>query len=167
MFFFTQAGVFAFLKTYVMATGFGSLGTFFTVYTLTAITQRLVGGWVPDRFGLTRVLVPALLSFAVGLMLLGIAKTVWVVWIAGFFGGLGHGYAFPILLGLVSQRARPMERGTAMAIYTTIDDGAVLLAGPALGLVIEALGYAAMFTSAAGFLAGVTVLFWLWDRRSS
>jgi predicted MFS family arabinose efflux permease len=44
MFFFAQAGVFAFLKTYVMATGFGTLGAFFAVYTLTAIAQRLVFG---------------------------------------------------------------------------------------------------------------------------
>lgn len=163
--FFAQAGVFAFLKTYVMEAGFGSLGAFFTVYTLTAIIQRLVGGWIPDHFGLTRVLAPALLAFVLGLLLLSEAEGVWVVWIAGFFCGLGHGYAFPILLGLVSQRARVMERGTAMAIYTTIDDGAVLLAGPALGFLIETLGYSPMFRSVAGLLAGTTVLFFFWDRR--
>ena len=164
-FFFAQSGVFAFLKTYVMATGFGSLGTFFSVYTLTAITQRLVGGWVPDRFGLTRVLGPALLSYALGLWLLGMAESVGLVWVAGFFCGLGHGYAFPILLGLVSQRARVTERGTAMAIYTTVDDGAVLMAGPVLGLAIEALDYSAVFRGVAGGLVAATVLALLWDCR--
>jgi MFS family permease len=164
MFFFAQAGVFAFLKTYVMATGFGTLGAFFTVYTLTAIVQRLVLGWVPDRLGLKRVLGPALLAFVVGLLLLSVAGSAWEVWAAGFFCGVGHGYAFPILLGLVSRRTRATERGTAMAIYTTIDEGAVLVAGPALGFLIETMGYAPMFRSVAGLLAGTTVLFLLWDR---
>jgi MFS family permease len=164
MFFFAQAGVFAFLKTYVMATGFGTLGAFFTVYTLTAIVQRLVLGWVPDRLGLKRVLGPALLAFVVGLLLLSVAGSAWEVWVAGFFCGVGHGYAFPILLGLVSRRTRATERGAAMAIYTTIDEGAVLVAGPALGFLIETMGYAPMFRSVAGLLAGTTVLFLLWDR---
>ena len=164
IFFFAQAGVFAFLKTYLMATGFGTLGAFFTVYTLTAIVQRLVLGWVPDRLGLTRVLGPALLAFAVGLLLLSVAGSAWEVWTAGFFCGVGHGYAFPILLGLVNRRARVTERGAAMAIYTTIDNGAVLVAGPVLGFLIETLGYTPMFRSAAGLLAVTTMLFWLWDR---
>ena len=165
MFFFAQAGIFAFLKTYVMATGFGTLGAFFTVYTLTATVQRLLFGWVPDRLGLIRVLGPALLAFVVGLMLLSVAGSAWEVWIAAFFCGVGHGYAFPILLGLVNRRARMTERGAAMAIYTTIDDGAVLVAGPALGFLIETVGYAPMFRSVAGLLAGTTVLFLLWDRK--
>jgi MFS family permease len=164
MFFFAQAGVFVFLKTYVLATGFGTLGAFFTVYTLTAIVQRLGLGWVPDRLGLSRVLGPSLLAFAVGLLLLSTAGSAWEVWTAGVFCGIGHGYAFPILLGLVNRRARVTERGAAMAIYTTIDNGAVLVAGPVLGFLIETMGYAPMFRSVAGLLAGTTVLFLLWDR---
>jgi MFS family permease len=167
MFFFTQAGVFVFLKTYIMATGLGTLGTFFTIYTLTAIVQRLLLGWVPDRFGLTRVLGPALLAFAVGLLLLSVAGSVWEVWSAGFFCGVGHGYVFPILLGLVNRRARVTERGAAMAIYTTIDNGAVLVAGPVLGVLIETMGYTPMFGSVTGLLAATTVVFWLWDRGRS
>ena len=164
MFFFAQAGVFAFMKTYIMATGFGTLGAFFSVYTLTAIGQRLVFGWVPDRLGLTRTLGPALLAFALGLLLLGVAGNVWEVWSAGFFCGVGHGYAFPILLGLVNRRAPVTERGTAMAIYMAIDNGAMLVAGPVLGWLIESMGYAPMFRSVAGLLAGTTVLCLLWDR---
>lgn len=58
-----------------------------------------------------------------------------------------------------------MERGAAIAIYTAIDDGAVLVAGPVLGFLIETMRYTTMFKSTAGLLAGATVLFFLWDRR--
>jgi MFS family permease len=146
-----------------MASGFGTLGAFFTVYTLTAIMQQLALGRVPDRLGLTRVPGPALLTFVVGLLPLSVAASAWEIWTAGFFCGICHRYAFPILLGLVSRRTRVTEHGTAMAIYTTIDDGAVLVAGPLLSFLIETTGYAPLFRSAAGLLAGTTVLFWLWD----
>jgi MFS family permease len=164
-FFFAQAGVFAFLKTYVLFTGRGTVGAFFTVYTLTAIVQRLVLGWLPDRLGLKRVLGPALLAFTLGLLPLSRAQSVWEVWAAAMCCGLGHGYVFPILLGLVSQRAYVTERGAAMAIYTPLDEAAVLVAGPALGFLIETMGYATMFGGAAVLLAGATGVFFLWDRR--
>jgi predicted MFS family arabinose efflux permease len=165
VFFIALAGVFTFLKTYVMTTGFSTLGTFFTIYTLTAIVQRLTLGWLPDRLGLKRVLGPALLAVVTGLVLLSLARSAWDVAIAGFFCGLGHGSAYPVLLALVSRRARVTERGAAIALYTTIDDGAILLAGPMLGVLIEATGYAQMFGSLAGLLTLATVVCWRWDRR--
>ena len=164
VFFIALAGVFTFLKTYVLVTGFGSLSTFFTIYTLTAVVQRLALGWLPDRVGLLLVLGPALMAVVVGLVLLSVASNAWMVWIAGFFCGLGHGCAYPVLLGLINRRARTAERGAAIALYTTIDDGAVLVAGPVLGYLIEATGYAPMFGSLAGLLAVTTLLYWGWDR---
>jgi predicted MFS family arabinose efflux permease len=100
----------------------------------------------------------------VGLLLLSVAGNVWAVWSAGFFCGVGHGYVFPILLGLVNRRARVTERGAAMAIYTTIDNGAMLVAGPLLGMLIETVGYTPMFGSVAGLLVATTAFFWLWER---
>jgi MFS family permease len=93
------------------------------------------------------------------------AQSVWEVWAAGVCCGLGHGYVFPILLGLFSKRAYATERGAAMAIYTTIDEGALLMAGPAFGFLIETMGYATMFGVASVLLAGATGVFFLWDRR--
>ncbi|MGE3538332.1 MAG: MFS transporter [Candidatus Tectimicrobiota bacterium] len=164
-FFIALAGVFTFLKTYVMATGLGSLGTFFTIYTCAAMVQRLALGGLPARLGLSRMLAPALLAVVLGLTLLSTARQPWMLWCAGLFCGLGHGCAYPVLLGLVSRRARVSERGTAIALYTTIDDGAILLAGPALGLLIEVAGYRYMFGSVAGGLALTALLCWRWERQ--
>ncbi len=165
IFFVTMSGVFAFFKTYAMATDLSTVGTFWAIYTLTAVVQRLTLGWLPDRLGLQRMLPPALLFYALGLALLASASQAWMVWLAGVSCGLGHGFGYPILLALVTRRARETERGAAMAVYTAIDDGAVLIAGPALGLVIEHYGYAVMYGGSAVVLAGTALLCGVWDRE--
>jgi MFS family permease len=158
-FFVTMAGVFVFYKAWVLESGLGTLGGFFTVYTGTAIVLRVLLGWVPDRTGPVLMVVPSLLAYAAGLVVLGIADAVWQVIAAAFLCGIGHGYGFPVLLSLVHERVRNAERGTAMSIFTAIDDGSVLVAGPALGLVAEAAGYDGMFLVAAGLLIAGTLVF--------
>lgn len=164
-FFFSMTGIVTFMKTFLMDTGITQLGVFFTIYSLTAIALRVLLGKVPDRLGLERVVVPSLLAYAAGLLLAGSAQVLWHVVVVALLCGLGHGYSFPILLGLVSQRARDAERGSAMAIYTMIDEGALLIAAPFLGFVIESMGYAVMFRVAGGFLVVSVAVFLFWDRR--
>lgn len=158
-FFFAMAGVFVFFKTWVLATGLGTLGGFFATYTGTAILLRLLLGWVPDRVGALRMVVPSLLCFAVGVATLAVASQLWHVALAAVLCGTGHGYGFPVLMSLVTERTRPAERGAAITIFATIDEGAVLVAGPLLGLAADALGYSGMFIAAAGVLAVAVLVF--------
>lgn len=156
---------FAFMKTFVLARGAGSVGLFFTCYSLAAIGLRVGFGRLPDRVGPKRALFPALGSLAVGLALLAHAESAAIVGVAGVLAGLGHGFIFPILLGLVVARARPTERGAAMALFTALFDGGMLLGGPAFGALVRGAGYDAMFLAAAGLVAAAAVAFALWDRR--
>jgi MFS family permease len=50
---------FVFIKTFVEETGIGSVGLFFTTYTASALVLRVFFGWLPDRYGPKRVLLPA------------------------------------------------------------------------------------------------------------
>jgi len=159
------AAHFAFLKTFILATGIGSVGLFFTAYSAAAIVLRLFFGWIPDRIGPTRALHPSLGLLALGFVLLAFASTATEVAIAGALCGLGHGFTFPILSGLVVSRARPAERGAAMSLFTALFDGGVLIGGPLLGATIRFAGYPAMFLTAAGMLVVGSIIFGLWDRQ--
>jgi predicted MFS family arabinose efflux permease len=159
------AAHFTFLKTFILATGVGSVGLFFTTYSIAAVVLRLFFGWVPDRVGPTRALHPALALLAAGFVLLAFAATPTAVALAGACCGLGHGFTFPILSGLVVSRARPAERGAAMSLFTALFDGGVLIGGPVLGTVIRTSGYPAMFLTAAGMLVVGAVVFAVWDPR--
>lgn len=158
------AGVWNFLKLHVDATGVGSVGLFSSAYSLTAVALRLGLGWLPERVGPKRVLLPALATQAAGIALLAQAESAGALAAAGLLCGLGHGFTFPILSGLVVTRARDSERGAALSLFTALFDAGVLVGGPLFGAVIEAAGFRAMYgTAAAGVLAGLGLFAW-WDR---
>ena len=158
------AAMFTFLKPFVMDTGAGTVGVFFSGYTGVAILFRVFLGWLPDRLGAVRVLLPSLALQATGFFLLARASSQEEVLVAGVLCGAGHGYAFPILFGLVVTRCREADRGSAMALYTGLFDVGVLLGGPSLGYLIDRAGYPAMFATAGGLVAVGAVVFAIWDR---
>lgn len=158
---------FTFVKTFVLETGIGSVGLFFTAYSVAAIVLRLGFAWVPERVGPKRALVPALATLAIGYVLLAAATTPGAIAVAGACAGLGHGFTFPILSGLVVDRARTAERGAATAIFTALFDGGALVGGPFLGAVIRDVGYGAMFLCAAVLVSLGGVVFLVIDRRTA
>jgi predicted MFS family arabinose efflux permease len=158
------AAFFTFLKTFVIATQVGSVGLFFGAYSAGAIGLRLGFARVPERVGPKRALFPALGAMIAGLILLPLAWSSAAVAVAGTLCGLGHGFTFPILLALVVTRARPSERGAALAIYTALFDAGILAGGPLLGAVIDAAGYTAMFFTAAGLVILAAGVLAVWDR---
>ena len=160
------AANFTFLKTYVMATGIGSVGLFFTCYSVAAILLRIFLAWVPDRIGLKRALFPSLGAVALSFILLAFAATPFAVGMAGVLGGLGHGFTFPVLSALVVERARPSERGAAISIYTALFDAGALIGAPVLGAVIHLAGYTAMYLVSSVLMVGGAVAFALWDREA-
>ena len=60
--------------------------------------------------GPKRVLLPALAALATGFAVLAVADQARDVWIAGVLCGLGHGFTFPILFGMVVTRTRDADR---------------------------------------------------------
>lgn len=160
------ASVFTFLKRFVDDSGLGSVSGFFTAYTAIALVLRVGFGWLPDRVGPLRVLVPALVSLAVAFGLLATARSGVDVTLAGLFFGIGHGYTFPILFGLVVTRARDADRGSAMGIFTALFDVGVVLGGPLFGALITGFGFPVMFQAAAAIVALGTAVFLYWDLRT-
>jgi MFS family permease len=164
-FFFSMSSVFVYMKTWVLESGIGSVGLYFAVYSGTAISLRVFFGQVPDRLGAARAAAPTLLLYAVGFLVLAGADSTGLFILAAVLGGIGHGYGYPVLLTLVADRAGSAGRGSGVAVYGAIDDGAVLVAAPVLGFVIEASGHPAMYL-AAGTLVVLTVVAYRLNRSS-
>jgi len=156
---------FTFLKTFVESTGVGSVGTFFAVYSVTAILLRVVGNRVPGRFGEQRVLVISLLSLAGGTFLLASAQTATAVTVAGIACGAGHGYAFPILYSLVVTRSSDADRGAALSGFLSFFPLAGLLGAPALGWTIRHFGYPTMYTAVGVVTVAVVAIYVVRERQ--
>jgi len=159
-------GVFVFVKRFAMETQVASVGAFFTAYTGAAISVRVVGGRLPDRVGPKRVLLPALATLVGGLAFLAIARSAREVLAAGVLCGVGHGFTYPILSSLAVSRARELDRGTAIAILTSLPDVGALVGAPLLGWILERGGFGAMFGAAAAMFALGSAVFVGWDRRA-
>jgi MFS family permease len=171
------AGVFIFIKPFVMETGYGTVGLFFTSYTAVALVLRVFFGWLPERVWPKRLLFPALFAMALGFVLLALARSAGEVAWAGLLCGAGHGFTFPILFGMVVTRARDAERGAAMSIFTALFDAGALIGGPLFGLLhgqslplggaVVAMGYTLVYGAAAAIVVVGAVGYALLDRGRS
>ncbi len=160
------AAVFTFVKTFVLDTGLGSVGLFFGAYSAAAVVLRLFFGRVPERIGPKRALFPALGALVVGLAGLAFARSAAAVTIAGVFTGFGHGFTFPILSGLVVERARAAERGLALSLFTALFDVGGLFGAPLFGALLATTGYATMYGTAAALALAGAVAFAFVDPRA-
>ena len=157
--------LFTFTRTYVDERQIGSTGLFFGVYGLSAAAMRVFGGRYYDRVPQRQFVVGALVSYGLSLAVLALAVSVpWLV-AAAVFAGVAHGAVFPILTSQVVARARTAERGSAMAIFTSIFDIALLLAAPAVGFLIDGFNYKVAFGCVAIALGVGAVVYGIWDRR--
>lgn len=159
------ASYFTFLKTFVEHAGVGSMGSFYSAYSIAAIALRVALGWVPDRFGPRRTLVPAMAATVVGLVLLSRVGSDAEVMVAGLLCGAGHAFVFPILSALVVSRADDGERGAALSMFTALFDLGLLVGGPLLGAVLAWTDYGVMFDCAAVVGVVGVVGYLAWDRR--
>ena len=157
--------VFTFVKTFIVATGIGSMGRFFGAYATTAVLLRVFLGWLPDRLGARRMVGIAMSCYACGFIALAWADTPFDVLVAGFLLGAGHGYAFPVLLSLVVTRSPDRERGAATAFFMALDWLSLLLAGPIVGYAIERIGYGQSFLGVGLTIALGTGVFYVLDHR--
>lgn len=155
-----------FMRTFVDATGVGSVGLFFACYSTVAVLLRLAFSWLPDRAGYPRVLYPALAATVAGVGMLAVTDSAGELATAALLAGTGHAFVFPILSRLIVERSPAENRGAAMGLYTAAFDLAILAGGPLLGLVIELAGYPTMFTLLALLVALGAGGFARLDRRT-
>ncbi len=157
--------IFTFTRTFVADRGVGSTGLFFGVYGVTAASMRILGDRHYDRVPHRPLVAGALLAYGTALLCLGVAGSAPMVALAGFAAGLSHGVVFPILTSEVVRRARTAERGSAMAIFTSIFDIALLMAAPAVGFLIDGFSYRLAFGVVSVALGAGAVLYTWWDHR--
>lgn len=103
-------------------------------------------------------------AYAAGFLVIADAATAPALAAGASLLGLGHGLLFPILTAQVVSRSRESERGSAMAIFTSLFDLAVLTAAPAVGVMIDWRGYATAFNALGVFLVGGIVVYVAWER---
>ena len=161
---FVVAAYLTFLRTFVDDIGIGTVGRFFGAFGVTAILLRVLFGSLPDRIGPKRVLYPAIGSLSIGMLVLASSSSSTDLAVAGFFCGIGIGFSYPIIFGMIISRAPVTGRGSATSVFTALNDVGVFVGGPILGVIVTSFGYPSMFRFAVVTLVIVTLGFAFWDR---
>jgi len=128
----------SFIAIYAGLRGVQSIGFYFTAYAITMLATRPLYGWLADRYGFSRVIVPGLVMFAAAFVIIWQADTLPIFVLAGVVNGFGFGAVIPLMQALAVQCVPESHRGSASNTYYIGVDGGLLL-GPFLGgLVVDA-----------------------------
>jgi MFS family permease len=148
------AAVSAFIVLSLDDRGIGHGAEVFSVFAGTVVATRLIAGGLPDRIGAARCGFGAAVVEAGGLILLGAAQSLPVVFLGAILMGAAFSLLFPSLSLLAVERVLPARRGAAMGTFTAAFDLGMLVGSPAVGAAALLGGYsAAFYLGAAAALA--------------
>ncbi len=122
----------------------------FTAFAVSVVAMRVLGGWLPDRFGSIPCAIGAALLEAGGLLLLAFTHSLAEAIVGAVAMGAGFSLMFPSLALVVINRVPEERRGTAMGTFTAFFDLGVGVGSPIAGAAAALGGYEAAFLVAAG-----------------
>ena len=134
---------------------------FFLVYALTVLVSRPITGRIFDIHGDNFVMYPTYLFFAVGLLLIGMAHTGWVLLLAAVFIGLGYGSFSPFGQAIAIRNSGFERLGVATSTFFGLMDMGVGFGPFILGMIMPLLGYRNLYFVSAIFSLVIAVIYYL------
>ncbi len=133
--------------------------SFFTVLLTVLMFTRPISGWLTDRFGLAKVLPPALILFAVSFLIVGFGKTLDTMLVGAAVASLGFGSFQPALFSMCILSETPLKRSVASnTLYIGIDLGMFL--GPIMGgAVYDMYNYSTMYKTTSLMILSALIIF--------
>ncbi len=152
------AAMAAFVVLHLDERGVGHGATVFTAFAASVVGMRVIGGWLPDRYGSIPCVIGAATVEAAGLLLIAAAHSMPVAVIGAVAMGSGFSLLFPSLALLVVNRVPEERRGVAMGTFTAFFDLGMGIGSPIVGAAAAIGGYEAAFVLAAACaLAAIAV----------
>ena len=127
-----------------------SFHLFFIAYTLSALFVRLFGGWIPDKFGKKRAVIPSLFFFSLSVVWIAFASSRSNFIETGILFGLSHGLLYPSVYALVIDLSPIVDRGKAFAICSVAFTLGGMLGSFIYGVVADFFGFQVMYIAAGG-----------------
>jgi MFS family permease len=150
-----------FIAVFGHSIGIARVGTFFLVFSLAAILSRFGTGDLSDRYGRKKVILPAALIIVGNLFLIAQVRSLPLLIVTGFIGGLGQGLIYPALSTYIIDFLGRGNKGLAISLYLSLFDVGMGLGSPFFGWVSDVAGYRWMYRIAGLFLLASTAVFML------
>lgn len=163
---FAYAGVLSFLSLYAEQQNLlVAASYFYAVYAVAMMSIRPLTGKIYDTIGAKFVIVPSFALFAIGLVILANANSMWIFLVSAVFIGAGFGTLNTSLQSLCIQATTPERTGYATATYFTLFDIGIALGSFVLGLIAVNFSYAMIYYLSAGLVVAVFAIYMLFFVR--
>ncbi len=133
--------------------GIKNIALFFTAYSAMLVLIRPLSGRLLDKKGIVAILYPAFIIHAVGMVLVGFARNVWMIVAAGILKAIGQGSGTPSIQAYcVGNLGRERAGVASSTCFIGQDIGNAI--SPILGsFVVSSFGYTALFCGYAAIVA--------------
>jgi len=161
----SYASVLSYLSIYAQEKGLLALASsFFLVFAAIMLLTRPFTGRLFDEKGPHYVIIPGLIFFAIGLVLLANMDSAVSFLVAGAFVGIGYGALVPSFQTLAVQSTKFERSGYATATFFTFFDTGLAIGSFVLGLIAFHFGYEFVYL-VSGALAFAVLIFYIVIHR--
>lgn len=155
--------VMAFLPVYARSLGIDNIGVFYVIAGATSIVVRPLLGKKSDAIGRGPAIGLGLAAQFIGLLLILIARDLFLILIGGFFVALGIAMIGSTATALAMDLADPRSRGRAMATYSISFQIGAGVGAVIAGALADMVGLRGMYAGSLLItLAGFTLLACAW-----
>jgi MFS family permease len=170
---FTPAIQVAFVLESRGVTSAAMQGSIIAVTSLVAVVSAGLYGWGRRYLGVHGFMAIDALSMGIGIMLIGLAPAIWVIFLGCIFVGIGAGMSEPAIASLIFDRTPAYVHALAMGLIVSALNLGQFINPLAMAPLRQALGASGAFlvVGLALLLVGLAVALWqrghIFERRSS
>src|SRR5215213_8140172 len=136
------------------------IGLLFAIFSLCQLVAAPVLGDLSDRYGRRPVLIFSLAGTVLSFVMLALAHTVWMLFLARIVDGLSGGN-ISTARAYVADVTEPKDRARAYGLIGAAF-GLGFIFGPALSGVLAKVSYTAPIWAAAALTLVATIMAWVW-----
>ncbi|WP_026905850.1 MFS transporter [Paucisalibacillus globulus] len=156
----SYSSILSYVSVFAEAHNLASVASyFFVVFAVVMIIARPTLGNLFDVKGPKYVIIPCLLIFSVGLVILGFSTTPWVFLVAAGIIGLGSGSLLPSFQTMSIQAGGPGRSGHATATFYIFWDIGIATGSYVLGMIVAMFNFQVLYVTCAILLIVVLGMF--------
>lgn len=163
---FSYSGILSYITIYAQEKNvLDWVSMFYLALAAVMLVTRPYTGRIYDEKGAKFVVIPGLIVFALGLLILSYIGSGFGFIIAGAFIGLGYGAAVPSMQTIAVQSSDINRSSYATATFFTFFDIGVSIGSYILGIIALQLGYRSMYLTTVAVIFLALMCYVLFERK--
>jgi MFS family permease len=144
----------------------GRISQFFITQGIAMVVIRLFSGKIFDRFGHRILIIPASISGAIGLVLLGISTNMVMILVSGALFGIAFAIIHPIIQAWALTLVPPEKKATANSMLLIFIDFGLAIGSVGLGFLAKRVGYGMTFSYSAAIMIVILLLYIIGNKKT-